>query len=218
VRASDGNDDRRHPEEGLTVLDKVLREAAPLNLLAHRLKRETFRTSRLLDFCGKKELIAQTGHPLSAWPLVVLKELLDNALDAAEDARISPSVQVTVNDQGITVSDNGPGIPTETIEGVLDFAVRVSNREAYVSPTRGAQGNALKTIVAMPFALHGEEGKIEIVARDKMHAITMRVDRIRQQPVLDLDRTDAGNTTGTRITVCWPDSASLSCAVENKTS
>jgi hypothetical protein len=27
-----------------------------------QLKRTTFRTSRLLDFCSKKELIAQTGH------------------------------------------------------------------------------------------------------------------------------------------------------------
>ena len=47
-----------------------------------RLQRETFRTSRLLDFCSEKELVAQTGHRPAQWPLVVLKELVDNAMDA----------------------------------------------------------------------------------------------------------------------------------------
>ena len=46
------------------------------------LDRTTFTTSRLLDFCSRKELIAQTGHRPEVWPLVVLKELVDNALDA----------------------------------------------------------------------------------------------------------------------------------------
>ena len=52
-----------------------------------QLQRATLRTSRLLDFCSRKELIAQTGHQPEAWPLVVLKELVDNALDACEDHR-----------------------------------------------------------------------------------------------------------------------------------
>lgn len=51
-----------------------------------KLERTTLRTSRLLDFCSRKELIAQTGHQPDAWPLVVLKELVDNALDAYEEA------------------------------------------------------------------------------------------------------------------------------------
>ena len=128
------------------------------------LRRETFRTSRMLDFCSEKELVAQTGHRPAQWPLVVLKELLDNALDACEEAGIEPEVVITVDETGIMVADNGPGLPAETVKGVLDFTVRVSSREAYVSPTRGAQGNALKTIVAMPFVLDGGRGRVEIEA------------------------------------------------------
>ena len=80
------------------------------------------------------------------------------------------SIAVEVDDDGILVSDNGPGLPASTIEGVLDFSIRVSSREAYVSPTRGAQGNALKTIVAMPFVLSdGERGEVEIAARGERH-------------------------------------------------
>lgn len=175
-----------------------------------QLKRTTFQTSRLLDFCSRKELIAQTGHEPESWPLVVLKELIDNGLDACEDAQVAPEITVTIYQQGITVADNGPGIPSETIDGMLDFGVRVSSREAYVAPDRGAQGNALKTVIAMPFVLDGETGVVEIAAQGKRHRITFQVDRIRQEPVIDHNSQPAPNvTTGTTIAVRWPDSASL---------
>src|SRR5688500_16543693 len=112
-----------------------------------KLQRTTFATSRLLDFASVKELTAQTGHGPGDWPLVILKELFDNALDAAEEAGIAAAISVMVEKNGVTIRDNGPGIPATTIERLLDFTVRVSSREAYVSPTRGAQGNALKTIL-----------------------------------------------------------------------
>ena len=74
------------------------------------LERTTFSTSRLLEFCTRKELVAQTGHQPDVWPVMVLKELLDNAIDAAEEAGIPPTIEVIVDDAGITVRDNGPGI------------------------------------------------------------------------------------------------------------
>ncbi len=133
-----------------------------------QLQRTTFRTSRLLDFFSEKELVAQTGHSMSDWPFVVVKELIDNALDAA------PVISVTVNEAGIEVTDNGPGMPADTIEGVLDYTVRVSSREAYVSPTRGAQGNALKTIVGMPFALDPRIGTVLESASSRRSASSAR--------------------------------------------
>jgi hypothetical protein len=89
-------------------------------------------------------------------------------------------------------------------------AIAVSSREAYVAPDRGRQGNAAKTIVAMPFALSGKEGRVEIVARGIRHAITFRVDRIAQQPVIDHQEhrlEGVSVRTGTSVTVRWPDSA-----------
>src|SRR5512132_3726596 len=83
---------------------------------ATKLHRTAFQTSRLLDFCSQKELIAQVGHQPAEWPLVILKELLDNALDACEDARLAPVIAVTVDDGGITVQYNGPGLPGSTID------------------------------------------------------------------------------------------------------
>src|SRR5438132_9680602 len=117
------------------------------------LQRTTFTKSRLMDFFSGKELVAQTGHPPAAWPLVVVKELMDNAIDACEDAGIAPRISVKVSRDGIQITDNGPGIPAETVAKTLDYSVRVSSREAYISPTRGAQGNALKTLLAMGWVL-----------------------------------------------------------------
>jgi hypothetical protein len=171
------------------------------------LKREAFRTSRLLDFCSERELTKQIGHGTDRWPLVVLKECVDNAIDDAEEGGIAPVIGVEVTGKAVVITDNGRGIPDETIAGILDFSVRVSSREAYCSPTRGAQGNALKTIVAMPFALDGSKGDILIESRGVAHRIAFTVDHIRHEPKVDHVRQRSNVKKGTRITVRWPGSA-----------
>jgi DNA topoisomerase VI subunit B len=175
--------------------------------VSQSLERTIFKTSRLLDFCSEKELVAQTGHQKADWPLVVLKELMDNALDACEEDGIAPEISVTVNSRGITVADNGPGLPQETIKDILDYTVRVSSREAYMAPDRGAQGNALKTIVAMPFVLDGDQGQVVISAHGVDSIITFQVDHIRQEPVIGVETQASSVKTGTSVTVRWPDSA-----------
>ena len=170
----------------------------------HRLERETFKTSRLLDFCSEHELTKQIGHGPDQWPLVILKELVDNAIDAAEEAGVAPKIKVDVTGNNIIIEENGPGIALETVTDILDFAARVSSREAYASPTRGAQGNALKTIVAMAFALDGREGETVIESRGTAHEITFRVDHLRQQPKLSHTHQACSVKSGTRITVKWP--------------
>ena len=83
------------------------------------------------------------------------------------------------------------GIETETIKSILDYTIRVSSREAYVSPTRGAQGNALKTILAMGYVLDRERedgtnaeaaGITIIETRGVKHRIEFRVDHVTNEP------------------------------------
>jgi hypothetical protein len=176
-----------------------------------KIERVAFETSRLMEFCTEKELVNQTGHNSSDWPLVVLKELTDNALDACEEVEIAPVIEVRVDTHKgrIMVADNGPGIPVSTIAGVLDYTVRVSSNEAYVSPTRGAQGNALKTILAMGFVVDGQRGETLIEARGVAHHILFRVDQILLQPEIVHDKTVSPVHRGTRITVQWPDGEAL---------
>jgi DNA topoisomerase VI subunit B len=138
---------------------------------------------------------------------VVLKELLDNSIDAAEEASKPPTIQVEVRRGEIIITDNGPGIASEVITDIRNFAVRVSSREAYVSPTRGAQGNALKTIIAMPFALDGSKGETLIESRGTAHRIRFKVDHVRQEPKVEHNRENSLVRRGTRVTVTLPDSA-----------
>jgi hypothetical protein len=171
-----------------------------------KLTRVPFAVSRLMEFCTTRELVNQTGHQYREWPLVVLKELLDNALDACEEAGIAPTVSVAAGPGEIVIQDNGPGIPPETIAGILNYNNRVSSREAYVSPTRGAQGNALKTILPMSYVLDERRGDdasgITIIeSRGVAHRIEFSVDHIRQEPRIVHTTTPSLVTVGTKITV-----------------
>jgi len=165
------------------------------------LKRTAFSTSRLLDFVSEKELTLQCGYGLHDWALVVVKELVDNALDACEEQGIAPEITVTIDEASITVSDNGMGIPPDVVDRLLDFSIRVSSREAYIAPDRGAQGNALKTIVAMPFVIDGEEGRVDICGGGILNEIAFSVDRIAQRPVADVTRSEKN---GSFVRVNWP--------------
>jgi hypothetical protein len=125
---------------------------------AASLARATFRASRLLDFCSPRELIKQIGHGVDKWPLVVLKELTDNAIDAAEEAGIAPMIRIEVSDNEIIIADNGPGIPAETV------AVRVSSREAYASPTRGVHGKRTQALFDWAQSVLAQLGLVEAIS------------------------------------------------------
>lgn len=131
------------------------------------LERTTFSTPRALDYFSAVELERQTGQPRSRFAAVVLKELIDNALDACEAAGVAPKVRVAVERRGddlrITVADNGPGLPADVLARILDFGTLTSDKAAYRSPTRGAQGNALKTVLGIPYALAGGDAAPIIV-------------------------------------------------------
>ena len=129
--------------------------------MAQQLQRTTFETSRAAEYFDARQLSALVGVSQGEFASVCLKELVDNSLDASETAGVPPVVGVKVEREDglirLSVSDNGPGIPAEVVGKVLDYNVRVSDKAAYRSPTRGAQGNALKTVVGIPYALGSRE-------------------------------------------------------------
>jgi DNA topoisomerase VI subunit B len=180
-----------------------------------KLTRVAFKVSRLMEFCTLRELQNQTGHSYNDWALVVLKELMDNALDACEEAEVAPVISIDVCPGSITIQDNAGGFDPATIESILDYTIRVSSREAYCSPTRGAQGNALKTILAMAFVLNREvmnednpeveaAGVTIIETRGSKHRIEFSVDHINNQPKIAHDISPSSITVGTKVTIEWP--------------
>ena len=61
-----------------------------------KIERVAFETSRLMEFCTERELVNQTGHGVYVWPLVIVKEGIDNALDACEEAEIVPVITLDI--------------------------------------------------------------------------------------------------------------------------
>lgn len=143
------------------------------------LARTTFKTSREMDFLTEKELVKQTGHDVAEWPQVILKETIDNALDAG-----ATSIVVEADETGIAVRDNGSGLPEETLKAQLDFGVRASSNDGYVSPSRGQQGYGFKNLLPMPMILDKVRGKLIVTAHGKRHVITCGLDAISQRAAI----------------------------------
>jgi len=181
-----------------------------------KLTRVAFRVSRLMEFCSIKELQNQTAHSVYEWPRVIAKEALDNALEACEEAEVAPQITGTVNEGVVVIEDNAAGIGADTIGSILDYTVRISSREAYVSPTRGAQGNALKTLLAMGYVIDRERvrsgdaaGVTVIESRGVTHRIEFRVDHINNEPRIVHTTAPSAVEIGTKLTINWPRDSGL---------
>jgi DNA topoisomerase VI subunit B len=171
--------------------------------------RVPFTTSRELEFFTEPELTTQIGYRPTLWPLVLIKELIDNAIDACETAATkSIEIGVRLDKDSITVSDNGPGITGKIVKGVLDYSVRISDKKHYVAPTRGQLGNALKCVVAAPFVATNKTSVIEIAARGRRYAIEIQADRIAQQPKIAYTTTSESTKIGTILQIHWPEVSS----------
>jgi len=177
--------------------------------MKEKLKRTVFEQSRKLEFFTEKELEMQIGHGVEWWPVALLREVIDNALDSCENSDISPEIWIETDDASFTVIDNGVGLSSQIIKKSQDYLKRVSDKTYYVSPTRGQMGNALKVIWAAPYVLDGEYGKVEIWGRGKHHTVEIRLDRISQKPILQHSHEKDVCKKGTKFRIHISDLACL---------
>jgi len=173
----------------------------------NKMERMLFETSRAAEYFSTDELAKQTGQEAEYFGDVVVKELADNALDAAEAAGVAPRVEIGYRHRGsslveLSVADNGPGIPPKAVESILDFTTRTSDKAHYRSPTRGAQGNALKTLVGMPHAL-GSAEPVVVEARESRHVIKATVDSAGEPRVMRKVK-ESDRSVGTKVSVPLP--------------
>ncbi|CAK0764755.1 hypothetical protein CCP4SC76_410001 [Gammaproteobacteria bacterium] len=127
---------------------------------------------------------------------------MDNSLDACESNNIAPEIRIELQEDAIIVTDNGPGLPLSTLEKSLNYSMRASDKLGYVSPSRGQQGNALKTAWAAAFVATGEgRATVETASFGREIAVTM--DRISQVPRVEVTEIPVNVKNGTRITLHW---------------
>ena len=169
-------------------------------------KRSMFSTPRSGEFLELRALQAPTGQPLQAFGDVVVKELLDNALDAAETAGTAPIIDIGTRTDDevtfVTVSDNGSGITPATVADLCDFNMLVSDKARYRGPARGAQGNALKTLLGIPYAL-GVAEPVIIESAGIRPELQVTVDRVGNV-VVTHETTGSDRVVGTSVTVPLP--------------
>lgn len=156
---------------------------------------------RAMEYFTEKELALQIGCAPQGWPRALLKEMVDNGLDAAEAAGRAPIIDVTTGPGTLRVADNGIGIAAAIVRSSLDYSTRTSDKAAYVSPTRGQLGNALKALWAAPFVLDGTAGRVDVEAHGTRHRVDVTLDAIRQRPALAITETSSTVKTGTAVTL-----------------
>ena len=172
-----------------------------------KLTRVAFRVSRLMEFCSERRA-AESDRALRL-------RMADGDRQGAyrQRARRRRGSRSCARDRGhrrrrtrSSFRTTRGGIDAETIESVLDYTIRVSRARRIVSPTRGAQGNALKTILAMGFVLDRRDGGdragvTTIEARGVEHRIEFRVDHINNQPKIVHTTAPSPVVVGTRFTL-----------------
>lgn len=157
-----------------------------------------FDRKRDFDYLQIHWLEKTTGQPSHNWDLYILKELLDNALDGDERKELVPYITAVLHYRHNTILDlhsleisvtNQASFPLDQIPDIFSLTSYASDKSHINHPQRGQQGNALKTILGIPYALrHHFYGDYDSIRRpfiietgSQAHTISLTIDELRQQ-------------------------------------
>lgn len=87
---------------------------------------------------------------------LVAKELMDNALDANQEADTTEPCQIDpIGDDGFIIKDNGKGFDPETVADLFSISRSLKSTKLKRLPTCGALGNGLRVVTGAVFATGG---------------------------------------------------------------
>src|SRR5579864_205609 len=179
--------------------------------------------NREFDFVRLDGLRRATGRPPHEWDLYILKELLDNALDADEvewrkDVTKPPRIQVCIeyipvpelNSQQLSIEvSNRAAFPVEQVPDIFDTK-RYTSRKAFIKGlTRGALGNALKTLLGIPYVMHNRTAgdwklalkPLSIKSRGSEYLPRYHVDALAQTVKTTCEQNNCAPVDGTSISI-----------------
>lgn len=140
----------------------------------------------IAEFFEKNKQILGFDSPQKALVMAV-KEAVDNSLDACEDARILPEINVTVEridreEYKLTVEDNGPGIVRREVPKVFGQFLYGSRFHA-VRQTRGQQGIGISAVVLYGQLTTGKPVKVEtkIASEDVGYTFELFIDTMKNR-------------------------------------
>ncbi len=153
------------------------------------------RNKHLLGFDNKKKALMTT-----------IKEAVDNALDACEEADILPEVSVNVVEMGnerfrITIEDNGPGIIKKEIPKI--FAKLLYGSKFFkISQSRGQQGIGISASVMYSQLTTGRAAKItsKTGPNQTAHFYRLRINTEKNKPdIIEENLVEWGKDHGVKI-------------------
>ncbi len=140
------------------------------------------RNRHLLGFDNKRKAL-----------LTVVKEAVDNSLDACEEAKMLPEIQIQIIEMGndryrITVEDNGPGIVKKQIPNIFAKLLYGSKFHT-MKQARGQQGIGISAAVLYAQLTTGRPAKIwsRISPKDPAHYYELHIDTQKNEPEIIKD-------------------------------
>jgi DNA topoisomerase-6 subunit B len=140
--------------------------------------------------------------------ITTIKEAVDNALDACEEAEVLPDIYIAIKKVGqetfrITVEDNGPGIVPAQVPYVFGKLL-YGSRFHQIRQSRGQQGIGISAAVlyaqltsGLPTIVISRTG-----AKEKAHRFAIQIRIETNEPeVVAHDPIDWDRTHGTRVTI-----------------
>lgn len=178
---------------------------------------EAFSFNREFDFVRLERLNRTTGRSAHEWDLYIVKELVDNALDADEgqwrsDPQQTPGIKIRLEyaaKQLFVEVSNRSRFPADLIPEI--FATQqYTSRKAFIKGlTRGALGNALKTLLGIPYALRNrvasdwspDQKPLSIICGNTEYLPAYRVDTTQQTIQFECQKKPHKLTEGTTIRI-----------------
>jgi hypothetical protein len=152
--------------------------------------RQDWTLFRSLSTLGQRAGVTQ-----DAIPALVVKELVDNALDAAGTCRYGRT-----GDRGLYVQDDGDGLPgtDADIAALFSVARPLSSSKLLRLPTRGALGNGLRVVAG---AVLASGGRLTVKTRGR----ALRLRPRDADGMTDVEHVKPWKGTGTRVDVVLGD-------------
>ncbi len=183
-----------------------------------------YREVAVSEFFEKNKHLLGFDNPTKAL-LTVVKEAVDNGLDATEEAGILPDIYVRVknirNDiYELTMEDNGPGIEKKYVKevfGRLLYGSKFKSLGEEGIQSRGQQGIGISASILYGQLTTGEPAKIESKVKNKVHySCDLHIDTSKNVPVIENEKNlETAKEQGTKIVIKLKGSYRKSKGVED---
>ncbi|MCS7093642.1 MAG: DNA topoisomerase VI subunit B [Candidatus Aenigmarchaeota archaeon] len=146
---------------------------------------EKIKEISIAEFFEKNKHLLGYENPTKSL-LTVVKEFFDNSLDACLEARILPTIKVSIkevkeNVYRIVVEDNGPGLPPDKIP-IAFGKFLVGSKFMRLRQNIGTQGIGAKGAILYAQLTTGKPAKITTYFKGKKYEIELSIDVIRNEP------------------------------------